>query len=65
MGKTKDYQYLKHGEIIIEGDEVEMSAGIKDPVKWVKAVTTIGQTAPDPAFIGHRKYRRLISKKSD
>lgn len=54
------YYYLKEGEIIQEGDEVEMSAKWNDPPKWVPAANTVGQKAPDPAYISHRKYRRLI-----
>lgn len=56
-----EYYYLKHGEIIQEGDECEISNSIHDPAKWVPAVNTIGQAAPDPAYPSHRKYRRLIS----
>lgn len=59
MDKNK-YYYLKKGEEIKEGDEVEMSAEYNDPPKWVKA-TCIGQPAPDPQYIAHRKYRRLIT----
>ena len=38
--KIKDkweYYYLKEGEIIQEGDEVEMSNSIHDPAKWETA----------------------------
>jgi len=55
----KEYYYLKEGEIIQEGDEVEVSAKWNDPPKWVPAGITVGQKAPDPAYISHRKYRRL------
>jgi len=54
------YYYLKHGEIVQEGDEVEMSCGWNDPVKWLKAVASVGQPAPDPQFPAHRKFRRLV-----
>lgn len=55
------YYYLKHGEIIQEGDEVEMSAKYNDPAKWVEASEhSIGTPAPDPQFMAHRVYRRLI-----
>lgn len=54
------YYYLKEGEIIQVGDEVEMPNNIHDPAKWIPASNTIGQTAPDPAYPSHRKYRRLI-----
>ena len=54
------YYYLKEGEIVQDGDEVEMSNSIHDPEKWVEAANTVGQPAPDPQFISHRKYRRLV-----
>ena len=54
------YYHLKEGEIIQDGDEVEMSNTIHDPAKWVPAANTVGQAAPDPAYPSHRKYRRLI-----
>lgn len=53
------YYYLKKGEIVQEGDEVEVSAKYNDNAKWVPA-TQIGCEAPDPSFMSHRKYRRLI-----
>lgn len=56
------YYYLKKGEIVQEGDEVEMSAKYNDPAKWVKAsANSIGTPAPDPQFIAHRVYRRLTN----
>lgn len=54
------YYLLKEGEIIQDGDEVEMSNTIHDPAKWIPAANTVGQAAPDPAYPSHRKYRRLI-----
>lgn len=58
---TNPYYYLKKGEIVQEGDEVEMSAKYNDPPNWVKAsVHSIGTPAPDPQFMAHRVYRRLI-----
>ena len=54
------YYLLKEGEIIQDGDEVEMSNTIHDPARWIPASNTVGQTAPDPAYPSHRKYRRLI-----
>lgn len=54
----KEYYYLKEGEIIQEGDEVEVSANWNDPPRWEKT-KCVGQKAPDPAYISHRKYRRL------
>lgn len=58
---AKLYYYLKKGEIVHDGDEVEMSAKYNDPAKWVKASEhSIGTPAPDPQFMAHRVYRRLI-----
>lgn len=57
---AKLYYYLKHGEIIQEGDECEVSAKWNDPPKWVIAEHTVGQPAPDPQYPAHRIYRRLI-----
>jgi len=54
------YYYLKEGEIVQEGDECEVSANWNDPPKWVPAGRTVGTPAPDPSYISHRKYRRLI-----
>jgi hypothetical protein len=54
------YYYLKHGEIVEEGDECEVSNSIHDPAKWVPAGRTVGTAAPDPLYPAHRKYRRLI-----
>lgn len=58
--KAKFYYYLKEGEIVQEGDEVEMSNGGNNPEKWVTAVNSVGHPAPDPGFVSHRKFRRLI-----
>lgn len=57
---AKLYYYLKEGEIVQDGDECEVSANWNDPPKWVPAGRTVGTPAPDPAYIAHRKYRRLI-----
>ena len=51
------FYYLKEGEVVQEGDEVEVSNNYNDPPKWVKA-TCIGTKAPNPHFIAHRIYRR-------
>lgn len=60
MSKKKEYYYLKKGETIKKGDEVEMSANYNDPAKWVAASAhTIGTSAPDPKFMAHRVYRRI------
>lgn len=57
-----EYYYLKHGEVVKDGDEVEMSNSWKDPAKWVRVVASVGETAPDPSFPAHRKYRRRVVK---
>ncbi len=54
------YYYLKEGEVIQDGDEVEVSNSIHDKPKWQKT-RCVGQKAPDPRFPSHRKYRRLIN----
>lgn len=58
------YYYLKEGDLIKEGDEVEMSEGVNAQAIWVKTKCA-GQKAPSPLFISHRKYRRLISSNSE
>jgi len=60
--RTADlYRYLKIGEIIQEGDEVDVSANYNDRAKWEKAAPhTIGIPAPDPQYPAHRVYRRLL-----
>lgn len=60
MAIKVEYYYLKAGEIIEDGDEVEMSNTIHDPALWVPVGNTVGQAAPDPAYVSHRKYRRLV-----
>lgn len=60
----KKYYHLKKGERIEEGDEVEVSANYNDPPKWIKT-SCVGSLAPDPQYISHRKYRRLITEEPD
>ena len=55
------YYFLKEGEVIREGDEVEVSANYNDPAKWIKSKNCIGGKAPNPNFISHRKYRRALT----
>jgi hypothetical protein len=55
-----DYYYLKKGELIQEGDEVDVSNGWNDPAEWRLALS-VGDTAPDPAYPAHRQYRRRIT----
>lgn len=57
------YYILQKGEIIQPGDECEMSAKWNAPAKWVLADEhDIGKPAPDPNFLAHRKYRRLVTE---
>ena len=53
------YYYLKEGETIKEGDEVDMSIGWNDPPLWQKT-TVAGSKAPDPQYPAHRRYRRKV-----
>ena len=58
--KMNKYQYLKKGEIIRSGDEVDICVdGWRDEHKWVKT-KCIGEKAPDPCYVSHRRYRRRI-----
>lgn len=62
MATHPEYYYLKKGDIIREGDEVD---GCNDPwrddPKW-KPATNVGEPAPDPACPAHRIYRRRLPK---
>lgn len=56
-----EYRHLKFGEVIEDGDEVDIcNDGWRDEPKWVPA-KSIGQKAPDPRFPSHRVYRRLLN----
>lgn len=57
--KKNQYYYLKKGDIIQEGDEVDMSMKYNENPKWV-TTKAIGKAAPDPSYISHRRYRRKI-----
>jgi len=60
MTWNQRFRQLKAGELIEQGDEVDVCAdGWRDEPQWVPARHTIGQPAPDPAFPAHRTYRRL------
>ena len=53
------YYYLKDGEIIEEGDEVEASNSIHDEPKWeITNKACVGTPAPNPIYPAHRQYRR-------
>lgn len=53
----KKYHYLIKNEIILDGDEVDISNYSDDNYSWSKT-NLIGSKAPDPKFPGHRLYRR-------
>lgn len=57
-----NYRYLEKGEIIQSGDEADNCTDPwRDMPKWEPVNTdSIGKSAPDPAFVSHTKYRRLI-----
>ena len=55
------YYYLKKGDIIQEGDEIDnCNDPWRDEALWVEAKHCIGEPAPDPQYVSHRQYRRLI-----
>ena len=57
----RKYYYLKKGDIIQEGDEIDLCGDPwRDYAEWVKVKCCIGEPAPDPQYISHRQYRRLI-----
>jgi len=54
------YRFLKHGEMIREGDEVDACADPwRDNARW-GPTKDVGQLAPDPKYPAHRIYRRKI-----
>jgi hypothetical protein len=56
-----EYYYLKEGEIVQEGDEVDMcNDGWRDAPKWVEAKNSVGRPAPSPLYPSHRRFRRKI-----
>lgn len=55
-----EYYYLKHNEIIREGDEVDVAADGWRDEKWVPT-RCAGQRAPDPQYPAHRRYRRKLT----
>lgn len=57
-----EWRELKAGEVIQEGDFVDVAKdGWRDNPEWQPA-TCIGETAPDPRFPSHRTYRRILRK---
>lgn len=60
MSDWDRYRRLDEGEIIMEGDEVDVcNDGWRDEPKWVPATYGIGKPAPCPDYPSHRVYRRL------
>lgn len=55
-----EYRILEEGEIIQEGDEVEVSEKWNDEFRWVPA-KQIGKPAPNPHYPAHRVYRRRVT----
>ena len=55
-----DWRQLKKGEKIKKGDWVDIAPdGWRDDALW-EQTTRAGETAPDPSFVSHRVYRRVI-----
>ena len=52
-----EYRILQDGEIIQDGDEVDISQHLNEEPVWVKT-TCAGQKAPNPLYPAHRVYRR-------
>ena len=52
-----DYYYLEDGDIIQDGDEMDISNYKDEETKWVKA-TCIGSKAPNPCYPAHTIFRR-------
>lgn len=60
------YRRLESGEIIQSGDEMDASPdGRKDDPKWVPAVHSVGDAAPDPSFPAHRIFRRPFEESEE
>lgn len=59
---SEKYYYLKKGETIQEGDECgTMQKYNDDDYTWTTETRCVGEPAPDPKYMAHRKYRRLIT----
>ena len=52
-----NYRILEKGEIIKQGDECDVSNGLKSDPVW-RPAKCINEPAPDPDYISHRVYRR-------
>lgn len=57
-----EYYYLKEGDIIQEGDEIDTcNDQWRDWPVWKKvSKESIGKPASDPQFVSHCHYRRKI-----
>lgn len=60
LSDDEGYYHLQKGDIIREGDEVDACADSwRDLAKWVPVhPDSVGQPAPDPAYVAHPTYRR-------
>jgi len=54
MEWDKNYRRLEMGEVILSTDEVQNDDGT-----WRETIVA-GTKAPDPNYMSHRVYRRLI-----
>lgn len=62
MTYEKRYRRLEKGEMVCDGDEVDMCRDAwRDPPDWQPAKHSIGDVAPDPDYVAHRQFRRLIN----
>ncbi len=53
------YRILCEGEIVDDGDQVDISDRADDDSVWVLA-TNIGEKIPDPSRLDNRIYRRRV-----
>ncbi|GAB1084976.1 hypothetical protein M2H09_20900, partial [Vibrio vulnificus] len=60
-----EWRVLNEGEVIKEGDYVDVTNdGWRDNPEW-KLATCIGEQAPDPSYPSHRTYRRIVDPKKN
>lgn len=62
--RKEGYYYLEKGEVIKEGDEVEVSSKYNDSARW-QPTKCAGGLAPDPEIMSHRIYRRKLTPPTD
>jgi hypothetical protein len=53
------YYYLKKGDVVLIGDEVEITNQYSPQQTWQKTICA-GTIAPDPRFMTNKKYRRSV-----